>query len=152
MSLLGIILEDNVWTNLPENILRPSVVQVDGKGGVTNYAYERLLKSQLLETEARLRKEGVEQALWSHDLVTEYMEMCVAARILRRMRNYQEIADSLFADANMKLNLFLEGFAGVAEDIGPVAAVEFEDEPGTSEWLPDRKFVYNGFVRMKADE
>ena len=62
MNLLGEVTEDNVFTNLPENILRPNVVQSDGRGGVTDYSFARLLKSQLLETEARLRKEGVDQS------------------------------------------------------------------------------------------
>lgn len=143
---LTAVLEQNVFLALPENVRKPDMVLEDGKGGVTRYAYDRLVRSQLLETEARLRKEGVETALWSHELVTEYMELCIGARVLRRIKVYQELADSLFADANIKLNLFLEGFAGVAEDIGPVSAVEFEDTPGTSVWLPaGGKFVYDGF-------
>lgn len=149
--LLGNITVEGVWVNLPENVMTPERVTVDGKGGVTESTFARFIASQHLETEARLRKEGVEQTLWGHPLVTEYMEMCVAARVLRRMRNYQEIVDSLFADANIKLNLFLSGFANIAEDIGPVAAVEFEDTPGQSEWLPNSKYVYDGFLGMTDD-
>lgn len=151
MAALGEILIGNVWMNLPETVMTPERVQVDGKGGVTLDTFNRLVRSQKLETEARLRKEGVEQDLWGHEMVTEYMELCVAARVLRRMRNYQEMVDSLFADANIKLNLFLSGFANIAEDIGPVAAVEFEDTPGSSVWLPKSKFVYEGFVGMTDD-
>lgn len=151
MTALGTVTVQNVWTNLPENILIPERVQVDGKGGVTEYSFGRLVTSQLLETEARLRKEGVELALWGHAMILEYMELCVAARVLRRMKVYQDIVDSLFADANIKLNLFLAGFAGVAEDIGPVAAVEFEEVEGSSDWLPKRKFVYDGFNGMVTD-
>ena len=80
------------------------------------------------------------------------MELCVAARVLRRMKVYQDMVDSLFADANIKLNLFLAGFAGIAEDIGPVAAVEFEDEPGSSPWLPQSGYVYRGFNGMVDDK
>lgn len=142
---LGQVTEDHVFSNLPEQVQRPNIVQQDGRGGVTEYSFARLIASQLLETEARLRKEGVDPALWGHTLVTEYMEMCVAARVLRRMKQFQEMVDSLFADANIKLNLFLEGFAGVAEDIGPVSTVEFDESGTSTPWLPAGKYLYDGF-------
>lgn len=137
------ITEDGVFSHMPDKTRRPADTPRDGDGGVSASTYARMVASQLLETEARLRKEGVEQTLWEHLLVQDFMEMCLAARICRRLRTYQELADSLFADANIKLNLFLEGFAGVAEDIGPAQAVEFGD---MQDWLPNSRYINNGFV------
>ena len=140
---LLITTEDGVWSHMPDRVRRPAETLRDGDGGVSQSTYDRLNASHKLETEARLRKEGVSITLWGHLLVADYMEMCLAARICRRLRTYQELADSLFADANIKLNLFLEGFAGVAEDIGPAATVQFDDT--IAAWLPDGKFIYDGF-------
>lgn len=109
---------ERVYRYIPGEVRRPDEVTREGQGGVTMAGFNQLVEGVKAETYAHLTANNVPQELWQHTLIREYMEMQVAARILRRIRSYQEVADSLFADSNIKLRTFFEGVANIPMDVG----------------------------------
>jgi hypothetical protein len=141
--------EDGVWTHLVADLKRPISVTEDGKGGVTVDTFNRLKAGVVVEFTVRCQVAGVDVALYEHPLLIDAMEIQLAARILRRLRVYQEVADSLFADANIKWRLFLEGVAGVSEDgtyIEMINVVEAGHKPQRLPWTPEPNAMVDGFT------
>lgn len=133
---------EGVWLHMPVGIKLPDQVTADGQQGVTANTYQRIADGVEVELSARLAGLQVtDEDLLEHDLLNEAACMWVAARILRKLRTYQEIADSLFADANIKLRVFLENLAGVSEDVGTGATVSV----GGEHYLPDPEDWSYGF-------
>jgi hypothetical protein len=108
---------------IPMELQHPDDVEKDGQGGVTRDTYDRIVYNTKVELRARLDFEGVAMVHRDHDLLNDVAELLVAARICRRMRIHQETADSLFAEANMKLRIFYESIAGVIEGEGEIELV-----------------------------
>ncbi len=109
---------DEVWYYMPADVRRPEEVVREGQGGVTLAAFRHIKEGVKAEAVSVLRANGVPEAIWDHPLVRDYIILQIAARVLRRVRAYQELADSLFADSNIKLRSFMEGVAGIAPDAG----------------------------------
>ncbi len=122
--MLPTIRVEEVWYYMPADVRKPDEVAREGQGGVTQAAFEHIKNGVMAETTAILVANGVRAELWGHDLVKDYMLMQVAARILRRIRVYQEVANSLFADSNIRLRNFLEGVVGIAPDVGEGRGVD----------------------------
>lgn len=97
-----------VYSHIPANLRMPGEVNRDGEQGITQATYDKIVGDSLVELEAQLDMLGVPEELRQHPLLVSYMELVSAARITRRLRIHQETADSLFADANIRLRLFLE--------------------------------------------
>ncbi|ABU96924.1 hypothetical protein [Thermus phage P23-45] len=117
---------DEVWYYMPAEVRRPEEVVREGQGGVSLAAFRHIKNGVMAEAASHLKANGVPEGLWNHELIRDYILMQIAARILRRVRAYQELADSLFADSNIKLRAFLEGVAQVAPDVGTGDWVEDE--------------------------
>lgn len=115
---------ERVYRYIPGEVRRPDEVTREGQGGVTMAGYNQLAEGVKAETYAHLSSNGVPSDLWGHILIREYMEMQVAARILRRIRAFQELADSLFADSNIKLKTFFSGVANIPLDVGTGSSVD----------------------------
>lgn len=148
MPLSDNISEDGVYTHVVADISRPSDVAQDGRGGVTQDTYNRLRIGVGVEFAARLHMAQVDPVLFDHPLLIDAMELQLAARILRRLRTYQEVADSLFADANIKWRLFLEAVAQTTEDgnaIDLVNIVEDGHRPQREPWTADPNELVSGF-------
>lgn len=107
--------EDGVWALLPFDTKRPDAVRRDGEMGVTRATYDQLVLSVESEITVRLDVAGIKAAQRRHRLVTDAANLLVAAQICRKVQNYQAVAASYFADANVKLRLFLESVGGYAE-------------------------------------
>lgn len=143
-----IISEDGVFTHVVADINRPDEVQQDGRGGVTTATYNRLKAGVEVEFQARLLLAQVDPALYDHPLLIDAMEIQLAARLLRRLRTFQEVADSLFADANIKWRLFLEAIAQTTEDGGVIDMVNIVEEghrPQREPWTSDPNEGVSGF-------
>lgn len=135
---------DDVWVHMPDpKIKRPPDVS-PGQPGVDEFSYNRIHRSTMLELQARMRANQVPEEHWDNELLNDAFSMMVCARMLRRMRSYQEVADSLFADANIKIRLFMEGVVGIVEDAGTIETVSTEST--VSPWLPNVTDWVNGFV------
>jgi hypothetical protein len=140
--------EAAVMAYIPQDVLDPDDVLRDGQGGVTRATYNRIVATTLTELTARLNLEGVESQYRTHALLRDVVDLLVAARICRRMRVHQETADSLFADANIKLRLFFEAVAGVVEGEGELALVG-DDEP--SLWRVELTDMTTAFLEKVLD-
>lgn len=117
---------ERVFRYIPGEVRRPDETTREGQGGVTMAGFNQLVEGVKAETYAHLKANEVPQELWDHVLLKEYMEMQTAARILRRIRAFQELADSLFADSNIKLRAFLEGVANTPPDVGLGDSVDYD--------------------------
>ena len=149
MPSLIVIDPDKTYIHIPTDIKKPAEVASDGRGGVTLETFNSLAISQQVELEVRLTLAGVPETLWEHALLREAAEMMVAARILRRLRTFQEVGDSLFADANIKLRLFFSGVANVSEEGSGMELVVIEEEgvnKAQRPWLYDPNDLVDGFL------
>lgn len=122
------VTEAGVLAYIPSDVKAPDDVMRDGQGGVTRETYDRVVASTITEMTARLDLEGVDSSFRDHSLLNDVLELLVAARLTRKLRVHQETADSLFAEANMKLRLFFEGVVGTTEGEGEISLVG-DDEP-----------------------
>lgn len=147
------ITEAGVWFHIPADIPLPSQAP-DRPGAIRAAEFERLKSGVLTELAVRFTRSQAEEAHWGHDLVRDASEMLVAARILRRVRSYQEIADSLFADANVKIRLWFEGVVGKDEH-GTGAELLVIGEEGVDQaqrpWLHDPNDMVDGFRPLPVD-
>lgn len=107
--------ERGVFSVLPFGIKSPDDVRIDGEQGVTRETYTRLLDSVETEITVRLDAGRVPTQLRRHKLIVQAADRLMAAQIARKMKSYQELANSLFADANIKLRLFFESVHGTPE-------------------------------------
>lgn len=109
--------EAGVWAVLPFDIHPPDEVRADGNGGVTRATYELLVTSVETEITVRLDAAGIipSSPLRRHALVRDAANLLVAAQICRKLKSFQDQANSLFADANIKLRLFFLNVAGYSE-------------------------------------
>ena len=123
---------EQVWYYLPAEVRKPEEVVREGQGGVTLPAFNHIMQGVRAEAAAHLSTNGIPVTLWSHSLLQDYIAMQVAARILRRIRSYQELANSLFADSNIKLRAFMESEAQVAPDAG--MGEDYSEEPVLPKW------------------
>ena len=138
-----------VLSYVPGELTHPQAVMRDGQGGVSEETYGRLVNNTLVELEARLDLEDVPEALRQHQLLTDVSELLIAARICRRMRIHQETADSLFAEANMKLRLYFEAIAGVIEGAGRIELVG--DTVAPDPWEIDLSDLAGAFLEKVLD-
>jgi hypothetical protein len=146
--------EDGVFSHLVADLKRPRDVPEDGRAGITQTTYNRIRASVETEFAAKLHMAGVPVSLHEHPLLNDAAEVQLAARILRRLRTYQEVADSLFADSNVKWRLFLEAVAGVSEDGGYIDLITIEDEglaPHQRPWLSEPNDLVGGFYSPKRE-
>jgi hypothetical protein len=149
-----VLSENGVFAHVVADLERPYKVDQDGRAGITQGTYDRLEQGVKTEFAARLYMAGVPSNLHEHALLVDAMELQLAARILRRLRVYQEVADSLFADSNVKWRLFLEAIAGVTEDggyIDLVSAVESELETPQVPWTTEPNDLISGFYVPKRE-
>jgi len=124
-----VVTVSGVLSYVPIELKAPEEVTRDGQGGVSEETYFKLVNNTTVELDARLNMESVPAALRNHELLNDVAELLVAARICRRMRIHQETADSLFAEANMKLRLFFESVAGVVEGESDIELVSEANVP-----------------------
>lgn len=147
--------EDGVWAHLVADLKRPNEVTKDGQGGITRETYERLEQSVIVEFTARCTLARVPESLRDHPLLKDAMELQLAARILRRLRAYQEVADSLFADANIKWRLFLEAIAKTDESGAHPELIEITEgghEALRQPWLTEPNALVDGFTKHPERE
>lgn len=140
--------EEGVWLYIPTDLPKPSAAP-DRAGNVGQAEYDRLKNGVLIELEVRFHSAGIPQDLWQHTLVRDAAEMMIAARILRRIRTYQDVSDSLFADANVKLRLFFEGVAGKSENGTGIEMLIIGEEGvdrAQQPWLPNANDLVDGFM------
>lgn len=109
------ISEDYVFALLPFDVKRPADVRVDGQGGITPATYAMLVDSVMTELEVRLTKGAVPTAQQEHKLLQQAGALLVAGAICRKLKTYQDQANSMFADANVKIRLFFDGVMGSSE-------------------------------------
>lgn len=114
--------EEGVTSVLPFNMKRPDEVRIDGEQGVTRPTYDLLLDSVETEITVRLDSAGVTASMRRHKLITQAADRLMAAQIARKMKTFQDLANSLFAEANVKLRLFFDGVHGTSEGREKLAA------------------------------
>lgn len=139
-----------VMSYIPGELKFPEDVVRDGQGGVSLETYNRIVANTLVELEARLDLEGIDASYRDHALLNDVAELLVAARITRRLRIHQETADSLFADANMKLRLFYEAVAGIVEGQGDIELVSNTEAP--DDWEIDLSDLSASFLDKVLNE
>lgn len=127
-----------VYSHIPANLRPPEDVNVDGQAGITESTYALIQNNTLVELGANLDVYEVPVSLRDHPLLNSAAEMFIAARILRRIRTYQEVADSLFADANVQLRLFYQAVAKIVPDVESPELVYGEGASiiADGDWLP----------------
>ena len=115
------ITEQEVFGRLPFQIRPPAQVTQDGSGGIMASTWMMLSSSVETEIEVRLSAAGLAQV--EHPLIRDAANLMMAAQVCRRIQAYKEMADSYFAEANVKLRLYFDKVARVSEDQGAAQMV-----------------------------
>ncbi|GAA5500463.1 hypothetical protein Dxin01_00184 [Deinococcus xinjiangensis] len=141
--------ESGVWAWLPFDVYKPDQVQQDGQRGVTRPTYDYLLDSVETEMSVRLDRAGVPAAKRRHKLLTDAANLFMAAQVARKLKSYQEFANSAFADANIKFRLFLET-VGASEGQAEGEVLVSVGETLTDSDLADSGIGLSVFAKVKV--